>query len=50
MSTETIRGVPVRDWQGSTSDDADTDMLDGAFKYVGEAGSSDVEPGVSVDE
>lgn len=33
-----------------TFDDPDIEILDGAFKYVGEAGSSDAEPGVNVDE
>jgi hypothetical protein len=37
-------------WVFRTFDDPDTDALNDAFTYVGEAGSSDVEPGVSVDE
>lgn len=37
-------------WAFTTFDDPDTDALNDAFKYVGEAGSSDAEPGVSVDD
>jgi hypothetical protein len=31
-------------------DDPDADMLDGAFRYIGEADTADVEPGVSIDD
>jgi hypothetical protein len=37
-------------WAFETFDDTDADVLDGAFRYVGEAGSVDVEPGVNIDE
>lgn len=37
-------------WAFETFDDTETDVLDGAFRYVGEAGSADVEPGVNIDE
>lgn len=37
-------------WAFRTYDDTETEMLDGAFRYIGEADTTDVNPGVSVDE
>lgn len=37
-------------WAFETYDDPDVQLLDDAFRYVGEAGDAGVEPGVSVDD